>query len=385
MAVEKRKQRETGNKVPYPAGKTVNGYKFKRDDSKVSAKQPNGTCYICTSPKHMERDCPHFGQWDKLQNANLIEVDLDPEAEALDEQEYLAMLVESKASAGLVWQYDKSEASTSSGVGKTQDALRPEDEAAPELPEWAREISENFTDISTDYETGGEIVDAQHMGAAAPYIRYPMQGYNRNRRRTEGHKPFSLSLKGKGTFKESEPLSSHKERSVQFTESPLTTTEDRFKVHQVRRMKQLPDGLASLGTRALHVRATVGSSSAEPIRGRLDFGVDIILRSEEFWASIPGLPKPTEGIRMKLYHFTGQAKILGYVKTTLYLTTTDGELVSFKLEAYVVRNMRVPLLLGEDFQMSYELGVTREVSGKCEVQIGKSNLVIPASSSHTVY
>jgi hypothetical protein len=39
------------------------------------------------------------------------------------------------------------------------------------------------------------------------------------------------------------------------------------------------------------------------------------------------------------------------------MVTTEGEVVCFELEVYIVRNMKVSLLLGEDFQAAYELGV----------------------------
>ncbi|KAJ7622403.1 hypothetical protein FB45DRAFT_1032069 [Roridomyces roridus] len=108
--------------------------------------------------------------------------------------------------------------------------------------------------------------------------------------------------------------------------------------------------------------------------------------SEEFWESLvlENKPKPREGVRTKLYRLTGRAKVLGYVKLPLYMETKEKETVLFELEAYVVRNMKVPLLLGEDFQTSYELGVDRWATGASEVRIGKTRHIIPASSSHAV-
>jgi hypothetical protein len=105
--------------------------------------------------------------------------------------------------------------------------------------------------------------------------------------------------------------------------------------------------------------------------------------SEEFWIAL-GLPKPKEGIQMSLYHLTGQAKVLGYVKCPIFMVTTEGEVVRFELEAYVVRNMKVSLLLGEDFQSTYELGVKHSSTGHCEVQVGSSRHIIAASSAHSV-
>jgi hypothetical protein len=106
--------------------------------------------------------------------------------------------------------------------------------------------------------------------------------------------------------------------------------------------------------------------------------------SEEYFNSILGLPKPKEGLWMRLYALTGEAKVLGYTRLSMYALSASGELVSFEVEAYVVRNMRVPLLLGEDFQISYELGITRYSNGHCDVRVGKSDFVIPGSSAQCV-
>ena len=87
---------------------------------------------------------------------------------------------------------------------------------------------------------------------------------------------------------------------------------------------------------------------------------------------------------MKLYHLTGGAKVLGYIKTKIYTTAQDKSIVSFKLEAYVVRNMNVPILLGEDFQTTYKLSITRQATGQCKVLVGKSGHVIPTASALNV-
>ncbi|KAG6914711.1 hypothetical protein DXG01_015776 [Tephrocybe rancida] len=78
---------------------------------------------------------------------------------------------------------------------------------------------------------------------------------------------------------------------------------------------------------------------------------------EDYWKTIAERPPIKEGIQMKLYQLTGQAKVLGYVQMQLFMTTIDGTIASFDLEVYVVRGMRVPLLLGEDFSTPYELGM----------------------------
>jgi hypothetical protein len=46
--------------------------------------------------------------------------------------------------------------------------------------------------------------------------------------------------------------------------------------------------------------------------------------------------------------------------------------------------MCIPLLLGEDFQVSYELGVTCYSNGHCDIRIGQLDLVLPGSSAQRV-
>jgi hypothetical protein len=106
--------------------------------------------------------------------------------------------------------------------------------------------------------------------------------------------------------------------------------------------------------------------------------------SEEFWQKLKDKPPIKEGLRMKLYHLTGHARVLGYVKTLLFTKDIEGTHASFELEAYVVRGMKVPLLLGEDFQTTYELGVKRFVTGANKVLVGQTGRVIPASSTDQV-
>jgi hypothetical protein len=53
--------------------------------------------------------------------------------------------------------------------------------------------------------------------------------------------------------------------------------------------------------------------------------------------------------------------IKGFTRLKVYMTTTSGEVLEAEAEAYVVKGMSIPVLLGEDFQLNYELGVSRNV------------------------
>ncbi|KAI4294111.1 hypothetical protein K525DRAFT_160833, partial [Schizophyllum commune Loenen D] len=155
-------------------------------------------------------------------------------------------------------------------------------------------------------------------------------------------------------------------------------------VYTAQNLRERPEGFNSLGSRALRIQVCFNRLNTEPKEGRLDSGADITLLSEDELKSWENAPKPKQGMRMKLFHLTGHAKVLGYVRFKMFALTEAGEFVQFTVEAYVVRGMKVPILLGEDFQSAYELGVRREASGKSEVLLGKTGKVIPASSSQDV-
>ncbi|KAG6906163.1 hypothetical protein DXG01_015525 [Tephrocybe rancida] len=99
-------------------GKTVNGYAFVWRDDVSSLKAPNGECYICTSPRHFTRDCPHYGKWDLLCNANLVTSELTEEQHQEWDQEYIAMLAESKASSSV---YEPEPMESMNEISKTLD------------------------------------------------------------------------------------------------------------------------------------------------------------------------------------------------------------------------------------------------------------------------
>ncbi|THU89327.1 hypothetical protein K435DRAFT_678257, partial [Dendrothele bispora CBS 962.96] len=174
------------------------------------------------------------------------------------------------------------------------------------------------------------------------------------------------------------PRKSTRKQSIASISKDSFTLED-TKVEKIQKARSLPEGLSSLGTKALCVKARLGSLDSQEMEVRLDSGADITLISENTWKELD-LPTPKSGLRMKLYQLTGEAKVLGYVQFPVYINSTDGTTLCFDTEAYVVRNMNAPILLGEDFQTMYELAIIRNSSGKHVLMIGKSPKTISASS-----
>ncbi|KAG6905595.1 hypothetical protein DXG01_001778 [Tephrocybe rancida] len=300
-------------------------------EGKMSSKAPNGHCYICTSLNHFTRDCSHYGQWDALRSANMIEVDLEEEFIATSDREYIAMLVESKTSFSAYNDCDKTKE-----------------------------------------------VDV-HVCLADAFPN-PYYGENRSYR----HRVFFAEWNADKMAAHDADTASLPEIPEAKDEDPLAPPKPFVDIVHVCKACSLPDGMGSLGTQALHIKAHVGSPDQDPVLARLDSGADITLISEDYWKSIPGLPAPKEGLCIKLYHLTGNARVLGYIKTTILAETMGHQLASFKLEAHIMRDMKVPLLVGEDFQTTYELGLNQHVMGHCELLVGDSDMAIPASSASSV-
>ncbi|KAJ7763850.1 hypothetical protein B0H16DRAFT_1718485 [Mycena metata] len=121
-------------------------------------------------------------------------------------------------------------------------------------------------------------------------------------------------------------------------------------------------GESALGVSVLSVRGWVGLLGNKLTDLRLDSCADITLVSEEFHASLLNPPVIREGHRMNLAQLTDQGTtIKGYTELKILIESEHGEILQMEAEAYVVRGMSVPIVLWEDFQLSYEIGVSQNV------------------------
>ena len=162
-------------------------------------------------------------------------------------------------------------------------------------------------------------------------------------------------------------------KALHTAESPLVKT--------AVKLRNPPVGFSALGIAAFCVKGRINRTDGKEVIARIDSGADITLMSEEFYGLLHELPQPKEGIRMTLFQLTGDAKVLGYVLFDLLLQVEDGRWHSFRVEAYIVRGMTVPLLLGEDFSSSYAISQHCTETGHNHFTFGREQIRIPASSS----
>ena len=142
-----------------------------------------------------------------------------------------------------------------------------------------------------------------------------------------------------------------------------------------------PPGLSALGVSVLSTKGWVGNVDNPRIDLRLDSCADVTLISAEFYASLKNVPKEQQGMRMKLWQLTDKDSTLkGFVHIPIVMETSDGILLESEAEAYIVPEMTVPILLGEDYQLNYELGVTRNVELGMHIHFNRTSYSVPAHS-----
>ena len=161
--------------------------------------------------------------------------------------------------------------------------------------------------------------------------------------------------------KEISSISFHTQVQENITEGPVIE----LKKHQAR-----PPGCSFLGARATETLANLDDPRAQPIQVIVDSGSDITLISQQALDQMIKPPKVRSGQRIKLVQVTGNTIINGYVALDLYFETEKGP-VLMKVEAYVVKGMSTPFILGNDFTDQYSISLLRN-DGQSSLLFGES-------------
>ena len=108
-------------------------------------------------------------------------------------------------------------------------------------------------------------------------------------------------------------------------------------------------------------------------------GSDITLISQKLLATLQSAIKIRQGQQINLVQVTGNASISGYVEIELYFHTPDSP-VKINVEAYVVKGMSTPLILGNDFADQYSISVIQQ-EGSCYIEFRDSGQRMPVNNS----
>ncbi|KAH9918788.1 uncharacterized protein B0H18DRAFT_882563, partial [Fomitopsis serialis] len=358
--------RGTGRKPPR------GGHHFKRDDSVKSKKPPPGDCRVCGSPYHWDRDCPHWNKYDIGRNALLIgaEYDCDEQENVDYEQAFVAYICNglnnTKLSSALWMDLRQAEGLYLKNMTTSRpssNAVTIEEEEETSIP--------NYETLPPDHPRIMEAVESDLSEATEKLTDLIAE---------------ALTVDGScHAFTTREALSgtSTIESGTAAPIGPGPGLANNPKVVTLNRVRDPPAGHSTVGVSALSFQLRFGSPSHSPVQCRADSGADISLVSQEYLDSLPSTthPKIRQGLHMNLFQLTGGFRITGYVQTQVYVKSEQGHTLKMMAECYVVPGMSSPLLLGEDFHVNYELGVTRSLEEGSAIQVGDTGYSIPASSA----
>ena len=110
----------------------------------------------------------------------------------------------------------------------------------------------------------------------------------------------------------------------------------------------------------------------------IDSGSDILLVSSKLLEQLKPAPKPHEGQHIKINQVTGHSATTQYIMLELFFET-DQQTVSMGIEAYIVKDMNRPLILGNNFADQYLLSMIWD-NGNTSLKLGDSRCTIPLDS-----
>ena len=139
-----------------------------------------------------------------------------------------------------------------------------------------------------------------------------------------------------------------------------------------------PAGHAVQGIDTFKVQCHVNcfKEPATPVVG--DSGTAPTLISKGFLDRLQfSKPKPRAGRKLKLLQLTGSAGCSEYIQLNLFFRSQIGPVCLKGVEAYVVKDMKADMLIGEDTQRAWQLHIIRGENGNYW-QVGDSPHRIPA-------
>lgn len=371
---------------PPPKG----GYPFSKNDHVTTkmGRMPPSPCKCCGSSNHWDKECPDYNTlmervW---RSANVVEIWLDDGPEKAYASAY-SILLNKKLSNHTTFQLEEPESNTHQGfkqalissqssaekaskssVAEAYNASRrttieeviDEDWIAhlskPKSPKHLLEIVDEFT-----------LPESADSEKIEPNFRSPPH-------HSESVEPPTSSLQNEDV--------TTKEASSSSTTTGPPSKDARIKL---KRRRFTPAGSSAVGVSVVAVQGWVGSMRNDQTDLQLDSCADVTLISQEYLESLEDRPQCQKGLKMDLWQLTDKdAKIQGYVRIPIFMESAEGVILKTEAEAYVVPNMTIPILLGEDYHLNYELTVAHRIDFKTVVNFSGVPHSVPARGvSHT--
>ncbi|EJD36144.1 hypothetical protein AURDEDRAFT_74577, partial [Auricularia subglabra TFB-10046 SS5] len=337
-----------GKQRPLPVG----GYPFKPPSDVVSKVAPPSPCKVCGSAAHWDRECGHYPQYLlRKQQSNVMYASDRPAAEErVYNAVYTAIANEIAFSswASSVPEREERDSNQRAQTRREEPATTGDQaEAATkdDLPELLQvEDSDDEDDELTIQANLQHAIFEQAMAAAATIAN------------EAGAPPHDLPVADDRLLAPDKPI------------------------RMPRKRNPLP-GRSGADVTVLTCKGRLGSLLKHLITIRLDSCANLTLIAKRFLQQLKHPPKIKKGMKLQIAQLTSSAPdIEGYVTIPMFIKGEDGAELEFELEAYVVPNMTVDLLVGEDWHVSCEVSVLRNLAHGHRVQIGDTEYYFRASS-----
>lgn len=321
--------------------KTTDKPEFPKDDSNVSTRatpEEKGArpCRHCGSGKHWDNECKHSRRGNRAVRTNLVQTN-DEDVNA--QHEYDEMYYE----------------------------LTSEDEKEKDFEQTLQSKPVEVQEV--ELTKGLERNQSEYISKSF-ITRTDSPMMKSNLEKQESFIRPSLNRKSRRRFaKEIERVSYRVERMNDEDKSSL----------RLRKIMARPSGCAFLGAKATEVLGRINNRETDPLPIIIDSGSDITLISLKTLESMDKPPKMRAGQRIKLIQVTGNATISGYVNLDLMFETAEGPVI-MDVEAYVVKGMTTPVILGNDFSDQYSISILRN-EGDTQLQFGDTGRKMKVEST----
>jgi hypothetical protein len=150
---------------------------------------------------------------------------------------------------------------------------------------------------------------------------------------------------------------------------------------ELKKLMAQPPGCVFLGSQATQTMVTVGGRDSDAMKVIVDSGSDITLISQSCMEKLSCKLKLKGGQKIELIQVTGRSSISRFVDLELFFHSNNGP-VQINIEAYVVKGMSTPFILGNDFVSQYSISVIQE-DMKTFIQLGDSGHFVKAEDALT--
>ena len=140
-----------------------------------------------------------------------------------------------------------------------------------------------------------------------------------------------------------------------------------------------PKGCSFIGSKPSVVTAALGHLEGPKTKVIIDSGSDITLVSQKAIANMKTPPKEHQGKKVTFSQVTAKTSIQSYVDLPLFFETDQGP-VQIDVEAYVIKGMTTPLIMGNDFADQYSLSINRK-EGKSTLQFAETGQSLKLNNS----